>query len=146
MGCCGSQYIDIELENAKNLDEVIRVMKKRSEELIKERDEISAHLKDPKNEVTFARIDDLTQEDLERRIPYLDKLHEAYEDVIQTMESVDLPVDETKGHLINIMSNHFISYDLTEKYRNDVAKFKQFAFENEKRLTEGFTKPLHSEN
>ena len=146
MGCCGSQYTDVELENAKNLDEVIKVMKKRSEELIKERDEISAHLKDPKNEVTFARIDDLTQEDLERRIPYLNKLHEAYEDVIQTMESVDLPVDETKEHLFNIMNNHFISYDLTEKYRNDVAKFKQFAFENEKRLTEGFTKPLHSES
>ena len=88
----------------------------------------------------------MTQEDLERRVPYLEKLHEAYEDVIQTMESVDLPVDETKEHLFNIMNNHFISYDLTEKYRNDVAKFKQFAFENEKRLTEGFTKPLHNDS
>ena len=49
------------------------------------------HLKDPSKEVTFVRIDDLTQEDLERRVPYLEKLHEAYEDVIKTMENVDRP-------------------------------------------------------
>ena len=146
MGCCTSQFTDSELENAETLQEVISVMKKRSEDLEKEKDEINEHLKDPSKEVTFVRIDDLTQEDLERRVPYLEKLHEAYEDVIKTMENVDLPVEETKQHLINIMSNHLISYDLSEKYRNDVAKFKQFAFENEKRLTEGFTKPLHSEN
>ena len=138
MGCCGSQYTDVELENAKNLDEVIKVMKKRSEELIKERDEISAHLKDPKNEVTFARIDDLTQEDLERRIPYLNKLHEAYEDVIQTMERVELPFNETREHLYNIIENYLISYDLSEKYRNDVANFKQFAFKNERLQTEEY--------
>ena len=138
MGCCTSQYTDSELENAETLPEIISVMKKRSEDLVKEKDEINEHLKDPSKEVTFVRIDDLTQEDLERRVPYLEKLHEAYEDVIKTMENVDLPVEETKQHLINIMSNHLISYDLSEKYRNDVAKFKQFAFENEKRLTEGF--------
>ena len=146
MGCCGSQYTDMELENAETLIEVIAVMKKRSEDLIKEKEEIKAHLEDPSKDVTFARIDDLTQEDLERRVPYLEKLHEAYEDVIQTMESVDLPVEETKKYLIDIMNNHLISYDLSEKYRNDVAKFKQFAFENEKRLTEGFTKPLHTDH
>ena len=132
MGCCGSQYTDFELENAKNLDEVIKVMKKRSEELIKERDEISAHLKDPKNEVTFARIDDLTQEDLERRIPYLNKLHEAYEDIIITMENVDLPDDETKEFLINIVSNYYITYDLNDNYRVDIAKFKPFAYKIKK--------------
>jgi prefoldin subunit 5 len=146
MGCCTSQFTDSELENAETLQEVISVMKKRSEDLEKEKDEINEHLKDPSKEVTFVRIDDLTQEDLERRVPYLEKLHEAYEDVIKTMENVDLPVEETKQHLINIMSNHLISYDLSEKYRNDVAKFKQFAFENEKRLTEGFTKPLHNDS
>ena len=116
MGCCGSQFTDTELENAETLPEIISVMKKRSEDLVKEKDEINEHLKDPSKEVTFVRIDDLTQEDLERRVPYLEKLHEAYEDVIKTMENVDLPVEETKEHLINIMSNHLISYDLSEKF------------------------------
>ena len=146
MGCCGASKYDFDLENSKNISDLINVMKKKSKNLMKEREEIKEHLEDPSKEVTLSKIDDLNDEDLRMRIPYLEKLHDAYEDVIQTMENVDLPVDETKQHLINIMSNHLISYDLSEKFRNDVAKFKQFAFENEKRLTEGFTKPLHSES
>jgi hypothetical protein len=40
------------------------------------------------------------------------------------------------------MSHRLISYDLSDNFKNDIAKFKQFAYENEKRLTEGFKKPL----
>ena len=138
MGCCGSQFTDTELENAETLPEIISVMKKRSEDLVKEKDEINEHLKDPSKEVTFVRIDDLTQEDLERRVPYLEKLHDAYEDVIQTMERVELPFNETREHLYNIIENYLISYDLSEKYRNDVANFKQFAFKNERLQTEEY--------
>ena len=37
MGCCTSQFTDSELENAETLQEVISVMKKRSEDLEKEK-------------------------------------------------------------------------------------------------------------
>ena len=43
------------------------------------------------------------------------------------MENVDLPDDETKEFLINIVSNYYITYDLNDNYRVDIAKFKQFA-------------------
>jgi hypothetical protein len=43
------------------------------------------------------------------------------------MENVDLPVDETKAFLIKIMSNYYITYDLNDNYRVDIAKFIQFA-------------------
>ena len=142
MGCCSSEYIDYELENAQNMPEIIKLMKKRFNKLLYEKNEIEDHLKDPSKEVSLIKIDDLSKDDLEKRIPYLEKLHDAYDDVIETLEHIDLPIDETKNHLNNIMSNRFITYDLNEKYKDDVSKFKQFAFENEKRMTEGFSKPL----
>lgn len=37
MGCCGSGYDDKELKEAKSMPEIISVMKKRSEELVKEK-------------------------------------------------------------------------------------------------------------
>lgn len=142
MGCCGSGYDDKELKEAKSMPEIIAVMKKRSEELVKEKSEISKHLEDPTKEVTMVNIEGLSNDDLEKRIEYLDKLHDGYEDVIQTLESINLPIEETKGHLLDIMSHRLISYDLSDNFKNDIAKFKQFAYENEKRLTEGFKKPL----
>ena len=142
MGCCGSGYDDPELKEAKTMPEIIAVMKKRSEELVKEKSEISKHLEDPTKEVTMVNIEGLSNDDLEKRIEYLDKLHDGYEDVIQTLESINLPIEETKGHLLDIMSHRLISYDLSDNFKNDIAKFKQFAYENEKRLTEGFKKPL----
>ena len=102
-------------------------MKKKSEALLKEKKEINNHIKDPNKEVTNVNIENLSKEDLEKRIIYLNKLHEAYEDIIITMENVDLPDDETKEFLINIMSNYYITYDLNNNYRVDIAKFKQFA-------------------
>ena len=142
MGCCGSGYDDAELKEAKSMPEIIAVMKKRSEELVKEKSEISKHLEDPTKEVTMVNIEGLSNDDLEKRIEYLDKLHDGYEDVIQTLESINLPIEETKGHLLDIMSHRLISYDLSDNFKNDIAKFKQFAYENEKILTEEFKKPL----
>ncbi len=145
MGCCGSGYDDAELKEAKTMPEIIAVMKKRSEELLKEKKEISQHLQDPSKEVTMVNIEGLSNDDLEKRIEYLDKLHDGYEDVTQTLESINLPIEETKGHLLNIMSHRLISYDLSDNLKNDIAKFKQFAYEHEKRLTEGFKIALPKE-
>jgi hypothetical protein len=138
MGCCGASKYDFDLENSKNISDLINVMKKKSKNLMKEREEIKEHLEDPSKEVTLSKIDDLNDEDLRMRIPYLEKLHDAYEDVIQTMERVELPFNETREHLYNIIENYLISYDLSQKYRNDVANFKQFAFKNERLQTEEY--------
>ena len=114
-------------------------MKKKSEDLLKEKKEINNNIKDPNKEVTNVNIENLSKEDLEKRIIYLNKLHEAYEDIIITMENVDLPDDETKEFLINIVSNYYITYDLNDNYRVDISKFKQFAYKNEKKLIESFS-------
>ena len=114
-------------------------MKKKSEDLLKEKKEINNNIKDPNKEVTNVNIENLSKEDLEKRIIQLDKLHEAYEDIIITMENVDLPVDETKEFLINIVSNYYITYDLNDNYSVDIAKFKQFAYKNEKKIIESFS-------
>ena len=60
------------------------------------------------------------------------------------MERVDFPFNETREYLYNIIDNYLISYDLTEKYRNDVANFKQFAFKNERLQTDEYKNILNN--
>ena len=37
------------------------------------------------------------------------------------------------------MSNYYITYDLNDNYSVDIAKFKQFAYKNEKEIIESFS-------
>ena len=64
MGCCEPKPVDYELENAQTTEDLISIMKKKSQNLIKEKEEILAHLDDPNNKVTISKIDDLNEEDL----------------------------------------------------------------------------------
>ena len=79
-------------------------------------------------EVTLIDISALSTDDLEKRIPYLDKLSECYGDIIDILSNNQtLPLNETKEHLHSILRNYFVSYDDTETYKIDFDKFKQFA-------------------
>lgn len=68
MGCYSSQYWGTEFKNAETLLEIIAVMKKKSEDLLKEKKEINNNIKDPNKEVTNVNIENLSKEDLEKRI------------------------------------------------------------------------------
>ena len=133
MGCCGGVLKDPEIERAKTMDEVIAVMKKKRDNLAEEKTQISTFLEDETKPITIVKVDGLSKEDLEKRIPYLDKLSDCYSEVIDELEAKKtLPLKETKEYLYNILNHYFVSYDSTEGYRNDLAKLKQFTFANEK--------------
>jgi GTPase involved in cell partitioning and DNA repair len=135
MGCCGGVFKDPEIERATTMDEVIAVMKKKRDNLAEEKTQISNFLEDETKTITLVKVDGLTKEDLEKRIPYLDKLSDCYEEIIDELEAKKtLPLKETKEYLYNILNHYFVSYDSTEAYRNDLAKFKQFTFANDKKV------------
>ena len=133
MGCCGSVFKDPEIERAKTMDEVIAVMKKTRDNLAEEKTQISNYLEDETKPITVVKVDGLSKDDLEKRIPYLDKMSDCYSEVIDELEAKKtLPLKETKEYLYNILNHYFVSYDSTEGYRNDLAKLKQFTFANKK--------------
>jgi hypothetical protein len=134
MGCCGSTYSDPEIEKASTITELANVMKNKADKLMLEKQEIEKYLEDKSNPVTLVNISSLTEEDLSKRPPYLEQLKDCYGEIIDELEAnPKLPLKECKEHIYNIMSNYFVSYDSTEKYRTDLAKFKQFAFNAQKK-------------
>lgn len=88
MGCCGQTIKDRDIQNAVNMTEIINIMIIKRDNLVNEKEQIKQHLENHKNEVTLAKIDDLSEEELHKRIPYLDNLAECYHEVILKLKSV----------------------------------------------------------
>ena len=87
MGCCGQTVKDRDIQNAVNMVEIINIMMIKKDNLLNEKEQIQQYLENHKNEVTLAKIDDLSEEELKKRIPYLDKLAECYHEVIMKLKS-----------------------------------------------------------
>ena len=87
MGCCGQTVKDRDIQNAVNMSEIINIMCLKKDNLQNEKEQIRKHLEDKTNEVTLAKVDDLSEDELSRRMPYLDKLVECYQQVIVKLKS-----------------------------------------------------------
>ena len=94
MGCCGTVVKDLEIEQAVNMTELISIMNKKKKYLKKEIEEINLRLKDKDYEVTVANVDTLSDEDLQKRIPYLEELETVYEQVIDNMKLLSTKVNQ----------------------------------------------------
>ena len=124
-GCYGES--DKQIINASTMEELINVMEHKLNRCIKEKKEITDYLNGCKSDLTLVDHGGLSKEDLSKRIPYLDKFSACYEEIIETLRSHPrLPLKETKFFISNIVEHYCISYDETEGYKQDLAKFKQF--------------------
>ena len=94
MGCCGTVVKDLEIERAVNMTELRSRMNKKKKYLKKEIEEINLRLKDKDYEVTVAKVDTLSDEDLQKRIPYLEELETVYEQVIDNMKLLSTKVNQ----------------------------------------------------
>ena len=94
MGCCGTVVKDLEIEQAVNMTELISIMNKKKKYLKKEIEEINLRLKDTDYEVAVAKVDTLSDEDLQKRIPYLEELETVYEQVIDNMKLLSTKVNQ----------------------------------------------------
>ena len=132
MGCCGSAPKDEAILKTTNMDELINVMKKKKSDISIEKQEIQAHLEDPTKKIGIVTFLECTKEALEKRLPYLDRIGDCYGECIEKMETIpNLPFNETKEHMLNIVVHYLITYDETNQYTKDLAAFKQFAFQYE---------------
>ena len=97
MGCCGSVVIDREISHAVNMGELVTIMERKKTNISKEIEQINEYLKNKTNKVTVAKVDDLTDDELKLRVPYLEKLVSCYEEVINIMK--------THKNVINVYNN-----------------------------------------
>ena len=126
-GCCSGGIQDQEIKEANNLTEIIQIFKIRKEKLPEERDQIQAHLEDPKKEVKVINTNGIDPEILKKRIPFLEDLEENYETVINLLtNNPDLPLKNVKIYCSNIASKYYLTYDPNKEVETEMNKLKTF--------------------
>ena len=125
--CCGAGIQDEEIKAAENLSELIQIFKTRKEKLPEERQQIQAHLEDPKKEVKVINTNGIDPEILKKRIPFLEDLEENYETVINLLtNNPDLPLKNVKIYCSNIASKYYLTYDPNKEVETEMNKLKTF--------------------
>ena len=125
--CCGAGIQDEEIKAAENLSELIQIFKTRKEKLPEERQQIQAHLEDPKKEVKVINTNGIDPEILKKRIPFLEDLEENYETVINLLtNNPDLPLKNVKIYCSNIASKYYLTYDPNKEVETEMNQLKTF--------------------
>ena len=125
--CCGAGIQDEEIKAAENLSELIQIFKTRKEKLPEERQQIQAHLEDPKKEVKVINTNGIDPEILKKRIPFLEDLEENYETVINLLtKNPKLPLNDMKSYCSNITSKYYLTYDPNKEVETEMNQLKTF--------------------
>ena len=125
--CCGGGFMDEEIKNATNIDELIKVMEEKKERLPKEKQQIEDHIEDPTKEVDAINVGGIDIEILKKRIPYLDEVEEAYEKIIKNLKSnPTLPLSDCKNYSNDIVNHYVKTYDPNDELKDSYEKFEEF--------------------
>ena len=125
--CCGRSFVDEEIENADNLQDLITIFNERRAKFPQEQMQIQSHLEDPSKNVDLIETENLDKESLQKRILYLNDLQGAFLKVSETLqENPNLPLQETKKYLLNIASKYYLTYDPDKDLDMEMTQFDKF--------------------
>ena len=103
--CCGQKYPNEELNECKTINEIIELLNKKRESFKSEIIQIEDYLEDSNKTVEFINVKGIDKKVLQKRIPYLRDLNNAYEYLAEILEkNPNLPLNETKNHVNTIIS------------------------------------------
>ena len=132
-GCCGRAFTDQEIDDAKTLNDIIEILNKRRENFPTEISQIEGYLEDPNKEVDVIDVKGISPEILEKRVPFLKDLDNAYAKVAETLyKNLSLPLNDTKNYVTDIVSHYFQTYDPNGDLPKDITKFEEFVENNKK--------------
>ena len=77
--CCGQKYPNEELNECKTINEIIELLNKKRESFKSEIIQIEDYLEDSNKTVEFINVKGIDKKVLQKRIPYLRDLNNAYE-------------------------------------------------------------------
>lgn len=127
--CCGATQKDPGVENSKTIQDLINVFKAKKNRLPLEISQIKAHIVNPEIEVETINTDGVPIQVLKERIVFLQKLENAYNDVIIILtKNQNLDVEKTKPFLNEIAYRYQFSYDPDNELNEEMQRFQKFVY------------------
>ena len=125
--CCGQKYPNEELNECKTMNEIIELLNKKRESFKSEIIQIEDYLEDSNKTVEFINVKGIDKKVLQKRIPYLRDLNNAYEYLAEILEkNPNLPLNETKNHVNTIISFYHQIYDPNGDLAKNIKYFEDF--------------------
>ena len=126
--CCSTNITDPEIEEAQTVHEIIVILNNRKLGIPIEKKEIEEFLIDPTKEVKSIGIENIDNESLKKRIPFLTKMESAYQKMIQLLEenNTNLDVNDIKPYVKNVTNKYFITYDPNNDLEKELKKFVEY--------------------
>jgi hypothetical protein len=126
--CCSTNITDPEIEEARTVHEIIVILNNRKLGIPIEKKEIEEFLIDPTKEVKSIGIENIDNESLKKRIPFLTKMESAYQKMIQLLEenNTNLDVNDIKPYVKNVTNKYFITYDPNNDLEKELKKFVEY--------------------
>ena len=132
--CCSATISDPEIEDAQTIHELIVILNNRKIGLPIEKKEIEDYLEDPRKEIKSVGIENIDNESLKKRIPFLIKLEKAYEKITNLLEAnkTNLDVSNIKKYIKNVTDKYYITYDPNNDLDKELRKFINYIEKNKK--------------
>ena len=131
--CCGQKYPNEELNECKTINEIIELLNKKRESFKSEIIQIEDYLEDSNKKVEFINVKGIDKKVLQKRIPYLRDLNNAYEYLAEILEkNPNLPLNETKNHVNTIISFYHQIYDPNGDLAKNIKYFEDFVHKQNK--------------
>ena len=139
--CCGGgPMITEELANCKSMQEIQTYLSLKLKEANTEQEELKAYLEDKSKTPTTIDVSGFKDEDIEKRIPYLDEMKDCILRVHELLkENPNANLNETKIKLSELYNMYTWLYDEEKRYENWMSNFKDF-------VENGTFEKLESEN
>ena len=125
--CCDRPFISDELSNCKTIEELQLHLSLKMKDASTEEEELKAYLKDKKNKPIMIDVSEFKDEDIEKRIPYLEEMKDCIlrsHELLKENQDVDL--EETKIKLSELYNMYTWLYDEEKRYESWMINFKDF--------------------
>ena len=132
-GCCGPDRSNIaeEITSCTSILEIQNYLSLKLKDANTEQEEIKQYLKDKNTIPTTIDISGFKDNEIEKRIPYLDEMKDCILRVHDLLKSnPDIDLQQTKNKLVELYNMYTWLYDDEKRYENWMFNFKQFAESN----------------
>ena len=116
-----------ELANCKSMQEIQTYLSLKLKEANTEQEELKAYLEDKSKIPTTIDVTGFKDEDIEKRIPYLEEMKDCFlrvHELLKTNPQID--VNETKIKLSELYNMYTWLYDDEKRYESWMTNFKDF--------------------
>ncbi len=125
--CCNSPYIADEIANCSSIDQIQQYISLKIKDISSEQEELKEYLKDKNKKTTLIDVSEFKDEDIEKRIPYLEEMKDCFlrvQELLKNNPKID--VNETKIKVSELYNMYTWLYDDEKRYESWMINFKDF--------------------